>query len=178
MKTWQPLRLFLSYTLRDSVLCRDSLVKLSAALSRIGYVYVDLLDNVDPSPQTFVMRKLEVVDALVGCMTPGWTASPWVRLELSVARRRGIPIVAIDPCRFLLRPLDGDQLDASCGVTGPEQLRYSEGQGDSIPRHDLRWLGQPQPGAAATWPGLRVTPPESGRMPVPTQEQSGVVTCS
>jgi hypothetical protein len=85
-------RVFVCYTLRDSVVSRSWLIKLQDSLGAFCLPYIDLLHNDGPDYQESVVAALHNSDLLLACISPGFFSSPWVNLELSLAQRRRIPI--------------------------------------------------------------------------------------
>jgi hypothetical protein len=87
--------IFVSYTLRDGVLSKESLTSLRGELSTYADTYVDILDNKAPDPQAHVLAMLQKADVLLVCETRGFYMSKWTQLELAVAKQRNIPIFRV-----------------------------------------------------------------------------------
>jgi hypothetical protein len=90
------MRVFVSYTLRDGVLSACVLAELASRMRDFCSPYVDIVHNRSENPQAHVLRQLSECEVVLACMTPGFLASPWVGLELSLAQARACPIVPID----------------------------------------------------------------------------------
>jgi hypothetical protein len=86
-------RFFVSYTMRDGTFDALSLAQVSFGLESLGRPYVDLLQNRSRDPQRQVVAMLQGAAFLVALISPDYLSSEWVRLELGVAMKRGIPIV-------------------------------------------------------------------------------------
>jgi hypothetical protein len=85
---------FVSYTLRDDILNPGKLRLMELEVARWGNPYIDLLHNRSADPQRYVIEMLNRASILLACITPKFWESEWVRLELSIARQRRIPIIA------------------------------------------------------------------------------------
>jgi hypothetical protein len=93
------MRVFVSYTLRDSVINRQVLTDIERALSGIAAPYIDLLHNRGPNHQAAVFAALRESSLVLACITPGYLHSPWVKLELATARHRGTSVVPLEVYR-------------------------------------------------------------------------------
>lgn len=89
------MKVFVSYTLRDSIMNRQLLTAIEQELSAISAPYIDLLHNRGPNHQAAVFAALRESSLVLACITPGFFHSPWVKLELATARNRGTPIVPL-----------------------------------------------------------------------------------
>lgn len=87
--------IFVSYTLRDGVLSKESLNSFRSGLSSYVDTYVDILDNKALDPQAYVFAMLQKADVLLVCETRGFYMSEWTQLELAVAKQRNIPIFRV-----------------------------------------------------------------------------------
>jgi hypothetical protein len=94
------MKVFVSYTLRDSIINRHVLTTIEQALSTVSAPYIDLLHNRGPNHQAGVFAALHESSLVLACITPGFSRSPWVRLEIETARHRGTPIVPLMLSRF------------------------------------------------------------------------------
>jgi TIR domain len=89
------MKIFVSYTLRDSVLSADALRYFENILSSLGEPYIDILHNTSPDPQGHVLDTLEDSKIFCALITPEYFQSHWVQIELDMAIKRHIPIIAI-----------------------------------------------------------------------------------
>ena len=89
------MHIFVSYTLRDGVLCVDRLADLATSLTAFGSPYVDVLHNRAEDPQSYVLQQLAESELVVACKTPAFFESPWVLIEMSAATARRLPILFI-----------------------------------------------------------------------------------
>ncbi|MGL6200461.1 MAG: hypothetical protein ACRC3H_16145 [Lachnospiraceae bacterium] len=89
-------KIFLSYTLRDSELDKQSLKKFKSKMLEYGFeVYIDILDNDSSEPQKHVFKML--LDSNIICIieTKSIEKSQWVNKEREFALRYNIPSVTI-----------------------------------------------------------------------------------
>lgn len=87
--------IFVSYTLRDRALDLTWLAGLASEIHKFARPYVDVLHNDSADHQGRVVDELLRASVILACPSPGYLASPWVRLELSMARSAGLPIVCL-----------------------------------------------------------------------------------
>ena len=87
--------IFVSYTQRDSLVTNASLARIRPLVAAYGDAYIDALDNRSDDPQQHVLATLSKADAVFAIVTPQLFLSRWVRLELSVAIERELPIVFV-----------------------------------------------------------------------------------
>jgi hypothetical protein len=89
-------RLFVSYTLRDSVITSEMLAYTKSLFAPFADAFVDVLSP--PTrwhPQLTIFLRLLRAHAVVVIESDGVYKSPWVRLELFLARLMLKPIVRI-----------------------------------------------------------------------------------
>jgi hypothetical protein len=109
---------FVSYTLRDGLLDAASLAQVSHSLEALGRPYVDLLQNRSRDPQRHVLSMLGGAAFLVALVSPAYLSSEWVRLELSAALQRRLPIILTEFPYYLKK---GSPLR----ISSLRNLRYS-----------------------------------------------------
>ncbi|MBB4635695.1 TIR domain-containing protein [Longimicrobium terrae] len=93
------MRIFVSYTLRDNVLDRATLVALDSYLREFGDPYIDLLHNPGEDHQRHVLTMLRSASLVLAIVTPKYDRSEWVKLELALAHQHQIPIMSVDAPR-------------------------------------------------------------------------------
>ena len=87
---------FLSYSMRDGTLHSSVLEQIAHELQGAHeFVYVDLLHNDDALPQDHLEHVLRGSTTLYALQTPAFWSSPWVRRELSLAKRLGLVITPV-----------------------------------------------------------------------------------
>lgn len=86
------MNIFFSYTVRDGFVDRTALLRVRSQLEQFSSPYIDLLEHSSGGNQTAVWDALARAESLFLCVTPNILASPWVKLELSFAIKRGIAI--------------------------------------------------------------------------------------
>lgn len=87
---------FLSYSMRDGTLHSSVLEQVAHELRGAHeFVYVDLLHNDDARPQDHLDHVLRGSTTLYALQTPAFWSSPWVRRELSLAKRLGLVITPV-----------------------------------------------------------------------------------
>lgn len=85
---------FVSYSMRDGLLSVGALQEISSGLlAEHELVYVDLLHNHDSRPQEHLEHVLRNATAFYLVRTPAASSSPWVRRELSLAKRLGLEVI-------------------------------------------------------------------------------------
>lgn len=89
--------IFVSYTLNDGHLNKETLQRLRVNLIRNATCFVDVLDNDSEDKQARIIQELELADALILIETPMARKSKWVKIELQIALERSIPIKVISP---------------------------------------------------------------------------------
>lgn len=87
--------IFVSYTQRDGLVTDALLARIRPLIAAYGETYIDVLDNSSNDPQQHVLATLRKADAVFAIVTPRLFLSRWVRLELSVATERELPIVFV-----------------------------------------------------------------------------------
>lgn len=90
------MKIFVSYTLRDSFLSIDILQYFEKILSSFGNPYIDILHNNSSNPQDYVIKMLQESTVVCALITPKYFKSTWVQIELYIASQKGIPVIAID----------------------------------------------------------------------------------
>ncbi|KAA1425001.1 TIR domain-containing protein [Mumia zhuanghuii] len=87
---------FLSYSMRDGAVHAGALELIADQVRKAHeFVYVDILHNNDPLPQAHLEHVLRNSTTLYALQTPAFSSSPWVRRELTLAKRLGIEITPI-----------------------------------------------------------------------------------
>lgn len=87
---------FLSYSMRDGTVHAGVLEQIAHDLRGAHeFVYVDLLHNDDALPQAHLEHVLRGSSTLYALQTPAFFSSPWVRRELSLAKRLGLVITPV-----------------------------------------------------------------------------------
>lgn len=79
------MRLFISYTSKDSAITLDALIEIEARLKPYAYVFIDRLHN-KSGGQARVDHELSLCDVLVQIVSQGYE-SEWVRKEVHFARQ-------------------------------------------------------------------------------------------
>ena len=86
------MKIFISYTVRDGHINIDVLKEIDRKLSEKYDLYIDLIHNKSRLRQDKVLNELKNSDRLILINTPKVNQSPWVKLELDIAKKRGILI--------------------------------------------------------------------------------------
>jgi hypothetical protein len=86
---------FISYTVRDGIISKATLINIEIYYKSFGEVYIDLLHNTSRYPQLRVIKELLMSDVVVLISTPFVHRSPWVRFEMLIARlfRKRIKVI-------------------------------------------------------------------------------------
>jgi hypothetical protein len=91
------MNLFVSYTRRDGIVTRQLLVRLHAHLTAMCNPFVHAVEADHLSHQQFgVLRALLRSHAVLLVESPAVRQSPWVRLELAIARLMMLPVLTLD----------------------------------------------------------------------------------
>ena len=85
-------KVFISYTLQDSIIDRDLLSKVYEDISPQLDVFIDLINNDSSDKQNRVMSELRTSQYLCVLETPSTGQSVWVKKEVEEAINRHIPI--------------------------------------------------------------------------------------
>ena len=90
-------RVFISYTMRGNGVNIELLKLLKQRLSNHNLVetYIDILDNCGENHQAFVLKQLEKANVVLLIQSESVESSAWVRVELSIAKERNIPIITL-----------------------------------------------------------------------------------
>lgn len=89
------MKIFVSYTTRDSYIDRSLLEMVSSLLSRYGPHYIDLLHNNALDKQCHVEWMLAQAQLLILIDSRSINQSEWVRWELDAAEKKHIPIIRV-----------------------------------------------------------------------------------
>jgi len=89
------MRIFVSYTLKDTIINRESLCMVSSLLISCGKPFIDLLHNNSSNRQFRVSQELDAADVLIFLDSNSAKESKWVNWELKQAQNLNIPIVRI-----------------------------------------------------------------------------------
>lgn len=89
------MKIFVSYTVRDSFIHVQLLEVVAEALLEFGYPYIDLLHNNARDKQNFVESNLLNSDILILLSSNSISKSEWVQWEIKKARSNDIPIIII-----------------------------------------------------------------------------------
>lgn len=89
------MNVFISYTLRDSVVSTEYLKLVSKVVAEFGNPFVDIIDNNADDKQRFVMEQLDKSDLVVLIATKSIYMSQWVVTEIDRAEKNNTPIVYI-----------------------------------------------------------------------------------
>ena len=115
------MRIFVSYTLRDSIVTIESLRRIAHSLSSYGLPFVDVIHNSSRHSQGYLEDMLARSDIMLACVSPRYHQSEWVQRELAIAQERAIPV----------RELFVSQLrDGSCALRHIPSLMRSLGFGN------------------------------------------------
>ena len=79
------MKIFVSYTTRDSSINLAFLNKLNLLLSEYWQVYIDLIHNDSQNKQRRVLREIDYCDLMLLIETKGTFKSDWVKVELNRA---------------------------------------------------------------------------------------------
>lgn len=91
------MRLFVSYTRRDGLVTSKILFRLNNHLLGICTPFIHALEEKKLlSQQLGVLRALLRSHAILLIMSPGIHKSPWVRLELWIARLLFLPVITLE----------------------------------------------------------------------------------
>lgn len=90
------MKYFISYTIRDGLINKNKLKKVEKIYSQKGLVYIDLLHNNSKYPQIRVFKELFSSNAIVIINSPKIMDSPWVKLEILLAKIRRMKFININ----------------------------------------------------------------------------------
>lgn len=85
-------KVFISYTLQDSIVDRDLLSKVYANITSQLDTFIDLINNDSADKQNRVMSELRTSQYLCVLDTPSIRQSIWVKKEIEEAHNLNIPI--------------------------------------------------------------------------------------
>jgi hypothetical protein len=89
------MRIFVSYTLKDTIINRKSLCMVSGLLMSCGKPFIDHLHNNSSNRQFRVSQELHSADVLIFLDSNSAKESKWVCWELKQAQNLNIPIIRI-----------------------------------------------------------------------------------
>src|SRR5262249_30447451 len=90
-------KLFVSYTLRDGIVTRELLLRLNTHLLGVCTPFIHALEEKNlASQQLGVLLALVSSHAVLLLLSPGLQKSPWVRLELWLARLLLLPVITLE----------------------------------------------------------------------------------
>lgn len=89
------MKIFLSYTTRDSIITPEHLQEILPALSYFGGVFIDALHNDSIDKQQRVKKELDAADLVILLKSQSILKSKWVTWEINRAAALGIPILPI-----------------------------------------------------------------------------------
>nr|WP_285467002.1 TIR domain-containing protein [Vibrio sp. D420a] len=89
------MKIFVSYTVRDSIVTEALLQRVFESVAAFGSPYIDLIHNDSADKQARVERELRGSHVLLLLETSSTIKSPWVQWELDTAQSLGIPIKSI-----------------------------------------------------------------------------------
>lgn len=91
------MRLFVSYTRRDGVVTQELLTRLNAHLVGVCTPFIHALEEKNLSHQQLrVILALFRSHAVLLLRSPEVRRSPWVRLEMCIARFLLLPVIMLD----------------------------------------------------------------------------------
>lgn len=90
-----PPKVFVSYSRRGGYVVGRDLATIDLQVSTWGAPFIDLLHNGGHRPQGRVIEAVCSADVVLLLETPGVLGSPWVTLELSIARSLCTPVLAV-----------------------------------------------------------------------------------
>jgi hypothetical protein len=88
-------KIFVSYTTRDSIINKESLISLQHIISALGKPFIDLIHNDSPMKQARVKSELQNSSLLLLLETASIEQSQWVQWEIEMAKSFGIPVKSI-----------------------------------------------------------------------------------
>ncbi len=89
------MKIFVSYTIRDSYISHKYLSGISDALSDISEPYIDILHNKGEDKQSFVESKLLSSNIVLQLRSESFHLSHWANWEIQRANNNRIPIISI-----------------------------------------------------------------------------------
>jgi|UPI00076AE0E5 hypothetical protein len=89
------MKVFISYTLRDSFVSKEFLIAVSSVVSEFAIPFVDILHNHSDNKQAYVMEQLDSSNIVLLISTPSIVKSEWVMTEVMYANKQLIPIISI-----------------------------------------------------------------------------------
>lgn len=91
----RKINVFVSYTVRDGKVTIGLLKRIQTYLSKRSDPFVDALATSVKHPQLRIVWKLLRSDLVILIESPGIKSSPWVRLEVLLARLLLTPIIRL-----------------------------------------------------------------------------------
>lgn len=89
------MKVFVSYTIRDSKVTKDLLNQVYKILVDFSYPYIDLIHNDSADKQARVKQELIEADVVLLLESDATSMSPWVQWEIETATNLGISIKSI-----------------------------------------------------------------------------------
>lgn len=89
------MKIFVSYTTRDSCITQSLLMFVSKLLILYGESFIDLLHNNSSDPQKRVEQELQSADVMLLLNSISANTSEWVNWEVQQARKLRIPILQV-----------------------------------------------------------------------------------
>lgn len=115
------MRFFVSYARRDNSVNR--LTSINDLLRTVGQPYIDDMHHSEEvARHVSVMEALYLADVFVAVRTPNYMRTPWTRLEVGLAKRRGLRLLVLGP-DDKLRASSYEQLEFSANAIPGKQLR-------------------------------------------------------
>jgi len=89
------MNVFVSYTLRDSIVTEEYLRTVSDTVAEFAKPFVDIIHNEADDKQGYVMEQLDRSNLVLLITTSSITTSKWVMAEVNRAKSKSIPIIRI-----------------------------------------------------------------------------------
>lgn len=87
---------FISYSLKGGFITLSDLQKIKTFFSTKYNCFIDALDNDSDDKQSRVLQELANAQIFVLLNSPAVAESEWVKMEISIARKRNMHFVVID----------------------------------------------------------------------------------
>lgn len=132
----EMIRIFISYTTRDSYLDRDRLAEIDHIASSFGFVFIDALHNDSANRQRRVEQELIEASVVLFIRTSGCSHSEWVGWERHKAMEYGkycieVPFDETGTWEMNLR-------DIEAALIGMTSNKVIHADGNSTALHSLR----------------------------------------
>jgi hypothetical protein len=108
---YNKMRIFVSYTTRDTEINRNLLLWISEILKSHGVPFIDVIHNDSSNRQSRVKKELDSADIVLLLKSKSIEKSKWVSWEINRAKSQDIPIIQVPINSFVNREYLNKMID-------------------------------------------------------------------